>query len=186
MRLRQAFLTFSLPAILAGCVSSPTSADSTTPNIPASRNAPPPCASNFAQRAGNLTLANTLAPKDLVDNKSAPQQFANTINVSKPLKDLAKASRYDNGWTSYALSVQSRGAQSISVHITAATMPRHSEIWLCSPDGLRSEGPYRDPVGGDVWTTVVPGEVAWLDVLVPTAQENSFKATLAEVFGGFK
>jgi hypothetical protein len=186
MKLRQAFLTLSVPAFLAGCVSSPTSADTAALSTPASRTAPPPCAANFAQRAGTLTLANTLPPKDLVDNKSAPQQFANTINVGKPLKDLARASRYDNGWTSFALAVQSRGAQSISVHISSASMPRNGEIWLCSPDGLRSEGPYRDPVGGDVWTPVVPGEVAWLEVLVPTAQAGSFKATLAEVFGGFK
>lgn len=185
MNFRQAFLTLSLPAMLAGCMSSPTAADTTT-NTPASRNAPPPCSANFAQRAGSLVLANTKVPKDLVENKSAPLEFANTINVSKSLKELARVSHYDNGWSSFALSVQSRGAQSISVHISAASMPRNSEIWLCSPDGLRNEGPYRDPVGGDVWTPVVPGDVAWLEVLVPTSQESAFKATLAEVFGGFR
>ncbi|GEM_PF-4717497 len=185
MKIRKAFLTLSLPALLSGCMSSPTSAD-TSSNLPVSRAAPPPCAANFAQRAGNLVLANTKVPKDLVDSKSTPLQFANTINVSKPLTQLARVSHFDNGWSSFALSVQSSGAQSISVHISGASLPRNSEIWLCSPDGLRNEGPYRDPMGGDVWTPVVPGDVAWLDVLVPTAQESSFKATLAEVFGGFR
>ncbi len=185
MNIRKVSLALALPTLLAGCMSSPSSADSLS-DIPAARTAPPPCAANFPQRAGTLTLANTKVPKDLVDSKSAPMQFANTINVSKPLKQLARVSHFDNGWSSFALSVQSSGAQSISVHISAATLPRGSEIWLCSPDGLRNEGPYRDAIGGDVWTPVVPGDVAWLDVLVPTSQENSFKATLAEVFGGFR
>lgn len=185
MKFCKAFLPLLLPTLFAGCMSSPSAADPAS-DLPAARNAPPPCAANFAHRAGNLTLANTRAPKDLVDNKSAPQQFANTINVSKPLKDIARISRFDNGWTSYALTVQSSGAQSISVHVSATSLPRNGEVWLCSPDGLRNEGPYRDPVGGDIWTPVVPGDVAWLEVLIPTAEENSFKATLAEVFGGFK
>jgi hypothetical protein len=185
MKFRKALLTLSVPALLSGCMSSPSSAD-TALNIPASRTAPAPCAANFPQRAGNLVLANTKVPKDLVDSKSAPLQFANTINVSKPLTQLTRISHFDNGWSSFALVVQSSGAQSISVHISAASLPRNSEIWLCSPDGLRNEGPYRDPVGGDVWTPVVGGDVAWLEVLVPTAQESAFKATLAEVFGGFR
>lgn len=184
MKYRKLLPALSLLTLIAGCQSSP--AAESVNAAPASRNAPPPCAANFAQRAGTLKLANTKVPKDLNDSKSAPLQFANTINVSKPLAELGRFSRFDNGWSSLALSVQSEGAQSISVHISAATMPRGTEIWLCAPDGLRKEGPYRELMGGDVWTPVVPGDIAWLDVLVPSSQENQFKATLAEVFGGFR
>lgn len=133
-----------------------------------------------------LKLANTKAPTDLQDSKSEPLRYANTINVSKPLTELARLSHFENGWSSFALSIHSQGAQSISVHLTAATLPRETEVWLCSPDGLTKQGPYRNAIGGDIWTPVVTGEEAWLDVLLPTAKENNFKATLAEIFGGFR
>lgn len=185
MTLRKLLPGITLLALLAGCQSSPSAADAVDA-LSASRIAPLPCTSNFVQRAGALKLANTKAPTDLVDKKSEPLRFANTINVSKPVAELAKVSHLDGGWSSFALSIRSQGAQSISIHLTAATLPRGTEIWLCAPDGTRNEGPYRDAIGGDVWTPVVTGEEAWLEVLVPTVQENIFKATLAEVFGGFR
>ncbi|MES2490514.1 MAG: hypothetical protein V4607_12050 [Pseudomonadota bacterium] len=175
----------TLLTLLAGCQSSLSAAvESSAPA--AANTAPTPCAGNFAQRAGTLTLANTKVPTDINDNKNNPLYFANKINVSKPLTDLARVSHLENGWSSFALSIQSQGAQSISVHISKATLPRGTEIWLCAPDGLQNEGPYSNAIGGDVWTPVVAGDVVWLDVLVPTAKETAFKATLAEVFGGFR
>lgn len=182
MKLHTLLPSMTLLALMVGCQSSPSAADAPE----AARIAPAPCLDNFAQRAGTLKLANTKASTDFKDSKNVPLNFAQKINVSKPLSQLARITRFENGWSSYALSITSEGAQSISVHISAATLPRGSEIWLCASDGSRTEGPYRDAIGGDVWTPVVPGEVAWLDVLVPTNKESAFQATLAEVFGGFR
>ena len=184
MKYRRRFLAALVLACTAGCQSSPAADPANAP--PASYDAPPACAGNFGQRAGTLKLENTRPPKDLNDSKSAALPFASTINVSKPLDALARTTRFDNGWSSMALSIQSLGAQSLSVHLSNLVLPRGSEIWLCAPDGSRSEGPYREAVGGDVWTPVIQGDVAWLDVLVPTAKAGQFKATLAEVFGGFR
>lgn len=185
MTLRKLLPVITLLTLLVGC-QLPLSAANDSSAPAATNNTPTPCASNFAQRAGTLTLANTKVPTDINDNKDNPLYFANKINVSKPLLELARVSRFDNGWSSFALSIQSQGAKTISVHISKATLPRGTEVWLCAPDGLQNEGPYSNAIGGDVWTPVVAGEVVWLDVLVPTEKETAFKATLAEVFGGFR
>jgi hypothetical protein len=178
-------LTLTTLCIVAGCQSTPSVADATLITAPPGR-APLACAAGFAERADRLKLERTEAPAQISDSKGAPLRFANTISVNKSLTRAAALTNFDNGWSSLALRLKSEGAKSISVHLSDASLPRGTEVWLCSADSRYKEGPYRDAVGGDVWTPVVPGDEAWLEVLVPTARKKDFKATLAEVFGGFR
>ena len=170
-------------ALLAGCQSAPTNAGD---DLPMARNAPAACAGDFVARTPLLTLAPTLAPDDLTDSKSAPLRFANTLSIGKPLARVARLTHFDNGWSALGLRLRSAGAKSISVHLAAATLPPGTEVWLCAPDGRVRQGPYREAVGGDVWTPVVPGDEAWLEVLFETRRSDAFKATLAEIYGGFR
>ena len=65
-------------------------------------------------------------------------------------------------------------------------LPAGSEIWFCAPDGSLRQGPFREAPTGDLWTPVVNGEEAWLEVFVHSRKRNEFRATLAEAFGGFR
>lgn len=172
-----------IAALLGGCQTAPSAADDGTPPL---RNAPPACAANFATRTPLLTLPRTEAPSDLSDSKSAPLQFANDLKIDKSLLRAAQVTRYDNGWSSIGLRLRSDGARSLSVHLSEVVLPPGAEIWLCAPDGRTQQGPYREAVGGDLWTPVVPGEEAWLDVLVETRRQDAFKARIADAYGGFR
>lgn len=144
------------------------------------------CAEDFAKRSELLTLSATEAPRQLKDSKSAPLQIANAIPVNQLLDHVARLTPFDNGWSSYALRIRSAGAKSLSVHLAALQLPGGSEIWFCSPDGSLRHGPYREVPTGDLWTPVVTGEEAWLEVLVHSRKRNEFQATLGDVFGGFR
>ncbi|MGH8455784.1 MAG: hypothetical protein ACRETW_15670 [Stenotrophobium sp.] len=153
--------------------------------VPATRDAPPACAADFARRAGELVLPPTVSPATKQTGKSEPLRIANTIAYNRRLDASARWTEFDDGWSSLALRLKSDGAKSISVHLTEATLPTGTQIWLCSPDGLTRQGPYRDVMDGELWTSVVPGSQAWLEVLVPTAQRDGLKIRLAEIFGGY-
>lgn len=153
---------------------------------PPSPETPYACASDFARRSELLTLPATFAPTHPQDNKSAPLSFANRLPVNQLLDHIARLTPFDNGWSSYALRIQSPGAKSLSVHLGALQLPGGSEVWLCSADGSVRQGPYREAVTGELWTPVVPGDEAWLEVLVHSRKRDEFQATLVDVSGGFR
>ncbi len=153
---------------------------------PPSAEVPYACANDFAKRSELLTLPATFAPANQQDSKSAPLQFANLLPVNQLLDHLARLTPFDNGWTSYALRIKSPGAKSLSVHLGALQLPGGSEVWLCAADGSLRQGPYREAVTGELWTPVVPGDEAWLEVLVHSRKRDEFQATLVDVAGGFR
>ena len=148
---------------------------------PASYDPPAPCAAGFEQRAGLLNLPPTSPPR----NQSGPVRIANTISYDHRLGASAQWTDFDNGWSSLALRLKSVGAQSISAHLSDVRLPEKSQIWLCSADGRSQQGPYRDAMDGQLWTSPVPGAEGWLEVLVPSNERDQFKATLYEIFGGY-
>ena len=153
---------------------------------PPSSETPYACASDFSKRSELLTLPATEAPRDIKDSKSAPLPFATTLPVNQLLDHVARLTPFDNGWSSYALRIRSAGAKSLSVHLAGLQLPGGSEVWLCSADGSLRQGPYRDAPTGDLWTPVVTGDEAWLEVLVHSRKRDEFQATLVDVSGGFR
>ena len=153
---------------------------------PPSSDIPYACAADFPKRSELLTLPATFAPAAQQDSKNAPLRFANLLPVNQLLDHLARLTPFDNGWTSYALRIKSPDAKSISVHLGALQLPGGSQIWLCSPDGITRQGPYRDAPTGELWTPIVPGDEAWLEVLIHSRKRDEFQATLVDVSGGFR
>lgn len=153
---------------------------------PAAPEVPYACAEDFPKRSELLNLPPAEAPRPLKDSKSTPPQFATALPVNQLLDHVARLTPFDNGWSSYALRIRSSGAKSISVHLSALQLPRGSEIWLCSADGSLRQGPFREAPTGELWTPVVTGEEAWLEVFVHSRKRNEFQATLIEVFSGFR
>ena len=184
--LRKSFLLLPLMAI-AGCSmlrSGPTKY--LPPEPPPSAEVPYACAADFPKRSELLTLPATFAPDNQQDSKSAPLRFANQMPVNQLVDHIARLTPFDNGWSSYALRIKSPGAKSISVHLGELQLPGGSQVWLCSPDAITRQGPYRDAPTGELWTPIVPGDEAWLEVLVHSRKRDEFQATLVEVSGGFR
>jgi hypothetical protein len=181
--------TLSLSALLAlaGCSLLLSSQPAFLPaEPPASLETPYACASDFAKRSELLTLPATEAPRVINDSKSAALPFATTLPVNQLLDHVARLTPFDNGWSSYALRIRSAGAKSLSVHLSGLQLPGGSEVWLCSADGSLRQGPYRDAPTGELWTPVVNGDEAWLEVLVHSRKRDEFQATLVDVSSGFR
>lgn len=155
------------------------------PPRPASAKPPEGCGKNFSPTAPLLTLAPT-RPAAPPAGKGEAYQFAHEIKVHADLAREGAWTDYTDGWSILSLRVTSAEAKSLSVHLSRLELPARTQIWFCSADRRYKQGPYREAVGGDLWTAVVPGAEGLLQVDVPTADRHRFKGELAEAFGGFR
>ncbi|MDD3764251.1 MAG: hypothetical protein PHP86_13260 [Nevskiales bacterium] len=156
--------------------------------------APPPqtplppdaCRALQLDRVPQLTLPRTLPPQHTDDNKSAPLQIAQPFGIGRTLTGKGRWQDGADGWSSLTLRLYSENARSLSIHLSGVRLPRQSELWYCSEDGRMRHGPYRDATGGELWTPVVSGERALIQVWVPTRARGQFEAVLESVQGGFR
>lgn len=154
--------------------------ESNTP-LPVSR-APEGCGSRSSETPPVLRLPRTVVPAD----RGASRELAQVHTVNRPLEQAGVWTDYDDNWSLLALELGSPGAHSIAVRLRDAQLPRQTEVWLCSPDRRLRQGPYREATGGELWTPVVPGDAAQLEVWLPTAHKSRFTALLADVYGGYR
>jgi hypothetical protein len=169
-RLRAATVATAL--VLAACAS--------TPPIPPS-SALPAGSPAAACDAGAIDTASTLK---LRATRNPDGSFLERIDVGRNLTRGARW-REAGDWSVLGYAVQSGGARSLAAHLSELRLPARSEIWWCSADGRLRYGPYRDAAGGALWTPVVDGERALLQIWVPTALRSQFAGTLADVHGGY-
>jgi lysyl endopeptidase len=172
-----ALLTLTL---LAGCASR-----EAAPVPQASATPPEGCGKNFPPDTPLLKLDRTETPKTSAQ-KSQPFQFANQIEVDSELQDEGAWTDYTDGWSSLTLRLSSENAKSMALHLTRLELPERAQVWFCSADGHLRQGPYREAAGGELWTPVVLGAEARLQIDVPTLDKAGLKGEIAEAFGGFR
>lgn len=153
---------------------------------PAAGPAPAACGKDFAARTPLLELAPTQAPQNLPRGKSAPYQFAVALPVGKNAEEHGRWTGLDRGWFSLGIRLSSGQALTLSLHLKPVALPQGAELWLCSAGGSPRQGPFRDIASGELYTPVVPGAEAWLEVLTPAAHKNEVKLGIVEAFGGFR
>lgn len=158
-----------------GCASAPQA-----PAVTASAYPPEACGAAFPADAPLLELRRTRLPE------SADASFAQHLDIDRSLGRAGRWTDRPDGWSSLALALQSPGAQSLSLHLSDMKLPPRTQIWFCSPDGRLRHGPYREATGGELWTPVVPGERAHLQIWVPTAARATFTGRLADAQGGYR
>ena len=179
--MKPATLGFALALLLAACGGS----QPVHPAPPASAKAPEGCGTDYPKDAPLLTLPPTREPSTST-RKSDPFQFASSMRVRKDLAREGAWTDYNDGWSTLALRIASADAKSLALHLTQLKLPERAQIWFCSADGKFRQGPYREATGGELWTPVVVGEQAKLQIDVPTAAKTDFAGTLDEAFGGFR
>lgn len=180
----------SFAATLAACAHNPfggNRAESSEALDVSSLGAPPEgCIPQPAVRSvPSLRLPRTESPR-VKSDAGKSLEFAQVHTVNRPLEEAGTWTDFDDGWSLLSLTLGSEGALSLAVRLRDTTLPERGEIWLCSADRRVRQGPYREATDGDLWTPVVPGHEALLQVWVPTVRKSSFRALLADAYGGYR
>lgn len=118
--------------------------------------------------------------------RPAPLQFA----VGVPADFTLAHGRWqvDAERARWALAVESPGALSLNFHLSGLRLPDGAFLLLRDVDGRPLHGPYtaaqvRD---GELWTPIVPGERALLEIDAPAAAIGDVSLRVAEGFHAFR
>ncbi len=113
-------------------------------------------------------------------------QLSKVIRVGRSLNKASEWIDRADGWSVSTLMLTSPGAISLSVQLSELSLPRGAQVWLCSPDGRVRHGPYREDDGASLWTPVVPGDTAMLQIWSPSNARLMLKGKLESVQGGYR
>lgn len=109
------------------------------------------------------------------------------INVPLPLGLADGAWSDDAGTAIWRLRVYSAGATLLVAHFDQFLLPEGAELRVMDAAGTTVQGPYtassRNEEGG-LWTAMVPGEDAAIELRVPAALRDAVKLTLATLGHG--
>ena len=126
-----------------------------------------------------LNAAKALS-EDAAGGKGRPLRYA---IMHKAAVDVAAQGKSAVGrWTDvggglqlWRARIDAPGAVSIDLALKPFNLPEGAEVWLSDAQGKLTRGPYTaadNPKSREFWTPYVPGDVAYLEVLVPTAQRD--------------
>ncbi|MGH8461733.1 MAG: trypsin-like serine peptidase [Stenotrophobium sp.] len=132
-----------------------------------------------------LSVAKSMAR---VQSKSQPLQFA--VGVALPLGlDDGRWQPVDADTWSWRTRIYSSGAQTLNFVFSQFHLPAGGSLWIYDAAGQVIQGPYTEAqasADGRLWTAVIPGETAILEVRVPTASRDQVQLKLAQVNHGFR
>lgn len=163
--------------LASACQSAPSAAPPVNPR-------PAPQACTGARDARPFVLPATRAPDNVSSDKGRPFQYAVNLQVNQAVQALATVRETAEGWTRWLVPMSSAGAKSLSLHLSAESLPASAEVWLCA-EGF-NQGPLRPAPDGELYTPRVTGDRVLLEVLLPASEAARAKLTLVEVFGGFR
>jgi len=121
-------------------------------------------------------------------NGLAPR-FALPLAVSKTPRTAGTWETLKNGDRLWRLRVLSQGASTLNFGFQRYLMPAGGKLFVYTPDGTSVRGPYTDrdnEVHGELWTPVVSGDEAVIEVVVPERMLPYLKLELAFVNHGYK
>lgn len=158
--------------LLAGCASPPP-----TTKPPATPYPPEACRQTI-KNVEHLKLSRT--------KENDGDQLSKVIRIGRSLNKLSDWMDRADGWSVSTLMMTSQGALSLSAQLGELDLPRGTQVWLCSTDGRVRHGPYRSDDGASVWTPVVPGDTAMLQIWAPSNARLAIKGRLESVQGGYR
>lgn len=185
MMLRSIVLSLSLLSLLGACATDRVPLGETRMPLPVLPQ-PEACGVRGAVSTPRLKLPPTEPPLRSASSYGPSADFAQVHTVNQALQNAGIWTDFEEGWSLLSLQLGSVGARNLAVRLREAKLPKRTEIWLCGSDGRSRQGPYREANGGELWTPVVPGSEAQLQVWLPTAYKPHFQALLADVYGGYR
>lgn len=122
-----------------------------------------------------------------VASKTEPLQFA--VSMALPLT-LNDGQWQQTGETSrWRTRIKSQGAQTLNFTFSKFRMPEGATLWIYDASGELVQGPFthaNETPEGMLWTPVVAGGDAIIELRVPTAQRDAVALQLATVNHGFR
>lgn len=94
----------------------------------------------------------------------------------------------DGDWL-WQVRIEAPGASSLDVGLTRFWLPRGAELTFRDDHNRTLRGPYTDQHNspeGQLWTPVVPGDVAWLELRVPDTVRHAVTLELGQVNYGYR
>lgn len=127
--------------------------------------------------------------EDAVADKGAPLRYAILHKVSVSVNDRSKQAvgrwmEVDAEFDLWRTRIDAPGALSIDLALAPFHLPEGAEVWLSDASGKFLRGPYTaadNPKFGEFWTPYVPGDVAYLEVLVPKALRSELQFGIKSV-----
>ncbi|MDB5968456.1 MAG: hypothetical protein JWQ90_906 [Hydrocarboniphaga sp.] len=120
-------------------------------------------------------------------NKSDPVQFA----IATPLKvglDGGLWDRADANTDRWRARVRSAGALGLGLEFSKFALPEGAALWVYDDAGQLVQGPYTradQTAEGKLWTAIVPGSSAVLELQVPAEARDAVQLELAQVDHAF-
>lgn len=122
-----------------------------------------------------------------VEGKSRPLAFAVTAALPLGL-DAGLWDEAEPGVARWRMRVASSGALDLAVQFSKFELPADAALWIYDDAGALVQGPYtsadRNAAGG-LWTALVPGAAAVLELRVPAAARDAVQLQLAQVQHAF-
>ncbi|QHS09678.1 hypothetical protein [Sinimarinibacterium sp. NLF-5-8] len=171
-------LTSAVAAALAACAQQPL---------------PPPAAADLPNAAPSTACSTTRIGKapllrlpETRHDKAEEGAFAQKIKLNKSLTRAGAWMDAGGQWSILHLSLQSVGARSLAVQLDELQLPRQAEVFWCSADGVQRKGPYRKISSGELQTSVIKGNQAYLELWIPSVYKSTIKGRLQSAEGGYQ
>lgn len=130
---------------------------------------------------------------DAAAARSAPRSKPLPLRFALPL-DVQLEPAHDGEWESlsdgralWRLRLRSEGASSLNFAFGRYQLPAGATLYIYSPDGSEVLGPYTPShnAAGQLWTPVLRGSEAVIEVSLPAAQKDALELSLTRVNRGF-
>lgn len=123
------------------------------------------------------------------ERAAAPYVFAHALEVDLDPESSGTWETLDDGSRLWRLRIASPTALSLSLGFSRFDLPEGAELWIYSPGREVVEGPYtarHRSRHGRLFTPVIPGNEAVVELWVPAAAEGPLALRLARVHHDFR
>lgn len=118
-----------------------------------------------------------------------PLRFAEPMPVDLQPHTAGTWDTLDDGTRVWRLRLQSPDAVSLSLGFTAFHLPPEARLFVYGPGYTEVLGPFTaadNEPHGELWTPILPGDEAIVELNVPAAQEPAVRLALGQVNHGFR
>jgi lysyl endopeptidase len=131
-----------------------------------------------------------LAAEDLInDSKSGSMRFAVGRDVNVTPQNNGDWANEAGGVSAWRFKVYAPTAVHLNFGFKHISLPEGAQLLIITGDGKTALGPYTQkdiPAHGQLWTAVLPGESALLQVTVPTVLRGQVDFNLTRIGQGYR
>jgi len=123
------------------------------------------------------------------DRRGLPRRFAVPFRVHYTPESDGTWEETPSGTLVWRLRVRSAGAANLNLGFTRYRMPAGGALFVYPPDGAVVRGPFTaadNEAHGELWTPVIPGDEAVIEVEIPPDERSSLELELTAVNHGYR